>query len=188
MPAVSRRMTRMRWIMFFILLYVMSAMEKAHFLGIPSGDRHWPVILYLPMLAVFYSLFAVETAAPLAALACGIVLDLLSGSGVLVGSSMIPLGLMSLLIVRARLVIFREHMLAQAVMTFVGLVLFAILATLFRKLIGSPALEGQSAWTHFGHLFVDAIYSAIAAPFLFWVFFRFPSMLGFTMQRHWGRR
>jgi cell shape-determining protein MreD len=100
---------------------------------------------------------------------------------------MIPLGLVSLLIVRARLVIFREHMLAQGVMTFLALALFAVLATVFRRLIGAP-LEGQSAWIHFGHLFVNAIYSAVAAPFLFWIFFRFPSMLGFSMQRHWGRR
>jgi rod shape-determining protein MreD len=172
----------MRWIMFLILLYVMSAFQAAHFLGIPSGDRHWPELLYLQALAIFYAMFANEAEAPLAALACGLMIDLLSTPTVLVGTNMIPLGITALLVVRTRLVIFREQMFAQGVMTLLALLLFALVSTIFRVLIGTPALEGQSFWTQLFTLIVDAGYTAAFAPFIFWLFFRFPQMLGFSSR------
>ena len=106
---------------------------------------------------------------------------------VLIGTNMIPLGLTALLLLRMRSVVFREHMMAQAIMTLIALVIFSILSTIFRTLLGSR-LEGDSAWAHLGHLLVDSIYTAILAPFLFWVFFRFPQMLGFTSQRSRSHR
>ena len=56
----------MRWITFFILLYFMYALQIAHLGALPHGPRgddFWPAIEFLPLLAVFYALFAADTAA-----------------------------------------------------------------------------------------------------------------------------
>ena len=72
----------MRWITFFILLLLADALQQSHFASIPhpSNTTPWPAIEYLPMLAIFYALFAAEAYAPLCGLLCGIAYDLANGT------------------------------------------------------------------------------------------------------------
>ena len=170
----------MRWITFAILLYLMTALESAHLGALPSANpmrEPWPEVLFVPMLAVFYALYAAETAAPLAALVCGLMLDITDPS--FLGTNAVPLAIVAWLIVRIRLSIFREHMISQVVMTLLAVLAFAFLAALFRKLIGAP-LHGGGFWRQFGNLAGDAVYTAILAPLFFWFFFRFRQLLGFS--------
>jgi len=171
----------MRWITFFLLLYVTTALQCAKFAAFPSGphgENFFPEILYIQMLAVFYALFAADPLAPLAALACGAVLDLTSG-GDFLGTSALPLAIVAWVLVRTRPSLFREHMLLQMITTLLALLAFSFLDALFRTFFHAP-LVGLSIHTHFFHLAGDAVYTAIAAPLFFWLFFRFQSLLGFT--------
>ena len=170
----------MRWITFFILLYFMYALQIAHLGALPHGPRgddFWPAIEFLPLLAVFYALFAADTVAPLAALACGLAYDI--GNHDFAGTNMIPLALVALLLIRVRLAIFREHAISHFIMTLLAVLVFAFLAALFRKLIGAP-LYGLAFWPHSFQLAGNALYTAIVAPGIFWLLFRFPKLLGFT--------
>ncbi len=177
----------MRWITFLILLYLMAALQMACFGAFPSGqfgDTFWPQIQYLPMLAIFYALFAADTAAPLAALLAGALLDLSNGD--LLGTSAIPLALVAWLLVRIRPSLFREHMLLQMITTLIALLAYALLSVAFRRMIHAP-LDGQSAGGQFFPLAGDAVYTAIVAPLFYWLFFRFQPLLGFSPHGPRGR-
>jgi rod shape-determining protein MreD len=180
----------MRWITFLMLLYLSYALQVAHLGALLLGhtpDDPFPAIEYLPLLAIFYALFATDTAAPMAALFCGLAYDV--GNKDFAGTTMIPLALVALAIVKVRLSIFRDHAATHAVITFLGILLFAGLSALFRRMLGAP-LYGASFWAHFLHLAGNALYTALLAPPAFWLLFRFPKLLGFTPQgpRHSGRR
>ncbi len=84
-------------------------------------------------------------------------------------------------IVRIRLSIFREHFVSQVIMTLVGILAFGLLAALFGKMVGAP-LYNHSVWSHMGRLAGNAVYTAIVAPVLFFVMFKFHGLLGFTAQ------
>lgn len=177
---------RMRWVTFLILLYFATAAQTARLGGIPQapggggrGEQYWPYIEFLPLLAVFYALYAAEASAPLAALFCGLAYDLATPDYDYVGTNLIPLGLVGWLIVRIRLSIFREHFISQVVMTLVGILLFAVLSVAFRRVIGAP-LHGGSMMAHLGVHAGNALYTAIVAPVLFMLLFRRQQLLGFT--------
>ncbi|HUO09083.1 MAG TPA: rod shape-determining protein MreD [Phycisphaerae bacterium] len=170
----------MRWITFFILLFLADALQQSHFASIPhpSHTDPWPSIEYLPLLAIFYALFASEAAAPLGGLCCGIAYDLANHTD-FVGTSAVPLALTAWLVVRIRLSIFREHFVSQLLITLMAILTFALLCLMMRSIAHAP-FEGQSLWTHFMTLAGNAIYTALVAPAFFWLFFRFPGLLGFT--------
>lgn len=174
----------MRWIMFLILLYFMAALQFSKLGAFPSGGNYWPEILYLPMLAFFYALYAEDASGPLAALVCGLVYDLCNDE--FIGTSMIPIGVTAWLIVRVRPSIFRENPISQMMVTLLGVLGFAVISAVFRNLIGAP-LEGRSVWKHMGIVSGDAVYTAIVAPLIFWVFFRFRHLLGFSSHGARGR-
>jgi rod shape-determining protein MreD len=174
----------MRWLTFLILLFFMSALQCSQLGAIPLSHANWPVIQYLPLLAVFYAIFAGEQAAPIAALVCGAAYDVLQSD--YFGTTMIPLSLVALLILRVRLSIFREHLVSQMLLSLLALLAFAVLSALFRWLVNAP-LEGQRFWSHAGHLAGSAIYTAIVSPGLFWLFFRFNRALGFNTGKRTRR-
>ncbi len=170
----------MRWITFLLLLYLMYALQVSHLGALLLGhtsDDPWPSIEYLPLLAVFYALFATESAAPLAALACGIMYDV--GNKDFLGTTMIPLALTSLLLIKIRLLIFREHIISHIIMTLLALLTLALLSTIFRALLGAP-LYANSLLLHFLHLAGNTLYTALLAPAFFKLFFLLKSLLGFT--------
>ena len=170
----------MRWITFFILLYVMAALQNAHLGAIPHAHSDaWPAVEYLPILAIFYALYAAESAGPIAGFLCGLIYDF--GNADILGTNAVPLALTALLIVRIRLSIFREHFMSQLLITLFAILVFALMSLPMHMISGSP-LQGRSGWTHFGTLGGNAVYSSIIAPCFFWLFFRSPTLLGFTQQ------
>jgi len=172
----------MRWITFLLLLYLAYALQVSHLGALLLGhttDDPWPCIEYIPLLAVFYALFAAESAAPLAALVCGMLYDV--GNKDFLGTTMIPLALTALVIVKIRLLIFREHIISHIIMTLVALLLLAVLSTTFRALLKAP-LYADSIFLHFIHLAGNALYTALLAPAFFYLFFRLKSLLGFNLQ------
>jgi rod shape-determining protein MreD len=174
----------MRWLTFLILLFFMFALQLSHLGALPHGphgDLPFPSIEYLPLLAVFYALFADQSAAPIAALLCGLAYDV--GNHEYLGTTMIPLALAALLLLPIRTALFRERPLIHALVAFFILLTFAFLATLTRRLLGAP-LAGLSPWTHFSFLAGSALYTALFAPAFFWLFFRFENLLGFAWRGH----
>jgi rod shape-determining protein MreD len=169
----------MRWITFFILLYLMTAMQVAHFGAIPHSGQPWPAVQYIPLLAIFYALFATDAAAPLAALVCGVAYDLGNYPNDLLGTNLVPLALVAYFVVKIRLSIFREHLVSQALLTLLAMLAFSVLSVIMRLLVQAP-LDGGSAWVHLETLAGNAVYTAIVSPALFWVFFRLTPLLGFT--------
>ncbi len=171
----------MRWITFFILLLLADALQQSHFASIPHPNNTppWPSVEYLPMLAIFYALFAAEAYAPLCGLLCGIAYDLGNHGADLVGTTAVPLAVTAWLVVRIRLSIFRDHAISQLLITLMAVLLFALLCLPMRSLAKAP-FEGHSIWTHFITLAGNAIYTALVAPAFYWVFFRFPGLLGFS--------
>ena len=170
----------MRWITFFILLYLMAALQVSHLLGIPHvHSPEWPAIEYLPILAIFYALYATDSYAPHAGLLCGLLYDLTNAD--MIGTNAVPLALVAFLIVRVRLSIFREHFMAQLLITLFAILLFALFSLPMRYLAHAP-FAGLSLWSHLAAISGNAVYSSVIAPLLFLLFFRFPSLLGFTSQ------
>ncbi len=169
----------MRWITFFILLYLLTAMQVSHFLALSHAGHPWPVIQYVPLLAIFYALFATEASAPLAALVCGAAYDLGNYPNDILGTNLVPLALVAFFVLKMRLSIFREHVVSQFLITLLAMLVFSFLSVVMRVLVQAP-LEGGSAWVHLGLLVGNALYTALAAPFLFWFLFRLTPLLGFT--------
>ncbi len=171
----------MRWITFFILLLLADALQQSHLASIPHPNNTppWPSIEYLPMLAIFYALFAAEAYAPLCGLLCGIAYDLGNHGADLVGTTAVPLAVTAWLVVRIRLSIFRDHAISQLLITLLAVLAFALLCLPMRSLAKAP-FEGHSVWTHFISLAGNAIYTALVAPAFYWFFFRFPGVLGFS--------
>jgi rod shape-determining protein MreD len=169
----------MRCITFFILLFLADALQQSHLGSIPHpfNSTPWPAIEYLPLLAIFYALYASESAAPLCGLLCGIAYDLANHD--FVGTSAVPLAFIAWVIVRIRLSIIREHFMSQLLLTLLAILAFALVCLPMRSFASAP-YQGHSVWTHFATLGGNAVYTSVIAPFLFGLFFRFPSLLGFT--------
>lgn len=171
-------MRGMRWITFLILLFFMSALQNSHFGGFPNGGFDtWPRIEYLPLLAVFYALYAAESSAGLAALLCGAMYDIIDDK--FIGTYMVPLVMVTWLLVRVRLSIFREHAISQVIMTFLAVVAFGAFSAAWRDMLGAP-LYGRAILSDLGRMAGNAIYTALVAPLACWLFFRFKGLLGFS--------
>jgi rod shape-determining protein MreD len=174
----------MRWITFCILLYAATALQSARFLALSAYDH--PAIEYLLLIGIFYALFAPEEAAPLCGFWCGLALDMIS-PGQAVGTAAAPLALVAYAVTIIRLSIFREHVISQIVVTLLGVVLFALLYGFLSAVVGGePARLLAVFWTVFRPLAVNAVYTAAAAPVLFWVLLRLKPILGFELAR--GRK
>ncbi len=168
----------MRWITFFILLYLFAALQASHLGAVPNRDpANWPCIEYLPLLAVFYALYAAETSAPLCALICGVVYDLQTFE--FVGISTVPLALVCLGVVKIRLSLFREHFISQALVSFLAVLAFGLLSAMTHLATGSFA-SGSSFVSHFGSYAGNAVYSSFVAPGIFWILFHLQGILGFS--------
>lgn len=179
----------MRWITFIFLLYLAAGLQAGSLLGIPHAGNiaaTWPRIEYVLLLVVFYSLFADDQQAPLVGLVAGLVLDLTSPFDVL-GTYTVAMGLVALAIVWVRLSIFREHAASQIVITFLAVLVFAMIAGVLRAL--GPGLPDTGIVSRFfgylGDMTLDAIYTGLVAPVAFWLLFRLRPVLGF--EKHGAR-
>lgn len=177
----------MRWITFFVLLYFAAALQAVRLGALSAVPHAYPLIEYLPLLAVIYALFAEEHQAPLAGIVCGLMYDIFSQP---FGVYTISLGLVAWLVVKIRMSIFREHIFSQFIMAFLALLIFGILAALLRQLV--PLLVGHGHgdypfWAAVGGSLINAFYSACIAPAIIWVLFRFAGLLGFHLKSSRGR-
>ncbi|MEI8195084.1 MAG: rod shape-determining protein MreD, partial [Phycisphaerae bacterium] len=111
----------MRWITFFVLLYFAAALQETRFGALSAATHAYPIIEFLPLLAVIYALFADEHQAPLAGIACGLMYDIFSQP---FGIYTISLGLVAWLVVKIRMSIFREHLFSQFIMAFLAILIF----------------------------------------------------------------
>jgi len=177
--------TRMRWISFTILLYVAAALQTTHLLALSTRD--YPAIEYLPLLAIFYALFAAEDVAPLCGLWCGVAYDLIS-TGQPLGTAAVPLALMTFIVVQIRSAVFREHFIAHMIVAVLGIMLFAFFSGLLRAALAGPDVARSAMfWSVFFPLLINALYSGcIAAPLLFWPLRRLGPALGLDTPR--GRK
>ncbi len=177
----------MRWITFFGLLYIAAALQAAH-LGQLNVTGYFH-LEFIPLLVIFYSLYAERESAMVAALFCGLVYDLTSPS--LLGLEMVLLGLLAIGITKIRAHVFRNNFISQMVITFFTTTLF-----LFGRMIISDLL----LWTSGKHAMVpvnltfsmiilsSAAYSAAVAPLLFRGLFLLGPLLGFDSHaRRAGR-
>jgi rod shape-determining protein MreD len=174
----------MRWITFCILIYAAAALQAARFLALSVNDH--PAIEYLPLIGIFYALFAPEETAPLCGFWCGLALDLISSDQPL-GTHAVPLALVAYTVTKIRLSIFREHVVSQFIVALLGVLLFALLAGAFRAITDREA--SQLIGTFFAvsrALAINAIYSAAVAPVIFWLLLRLKPILGFEVAR--GRK
>ena len=168
----------MRWITFLILLYLMAALQESHLGAVPHPHSDaWPAIEYLPILAIFYALYAAESAAPLAGLLCGLMYDFANSD--FLGTNAVPLALVVFLIVRVRLSIFREHYMSQLLITLFAIIVFGFFSVVVRYFVNAP-LQGHNAWAHVGTFAGNAVYSSLIAPLIFWLLFHVQGLLGFT--------
>lgn len=171
----------MRWIPFFILLYLATALQAAH-LGQFSAAGYFH-IEYLPLLAIFYAMFAATDSAPLACFWCGLVYDLTS-SGPL-GLQAILLAMIGLGIIPIRKHIFRANPVSQAVLTCLGVLLFMIARSLVEWLVfptAGGAWGGIGLATQVGLIASSTLYTALVAPGLFRLLFLLGSLLGFETR------
>ncbi len=89
--------------------------------------------------------------------------------------------------VKIRLSIFREHILSQFIIAVLGILLFAMLAALLQAIMGKPEVSRSTTfWSVLFPLSVNALYSGIVAPALFWIMLRLRPILGFDPPR--GRK
>jgi rod shape-determining protein MreD len=172
----------MRWITFILLLYIAAALHSAWFCAL-GGAEKFPRIDYVAMLAIFYALFAAEDYALMAALCCGILYDLMAPSPI--GPHTFSLALVAWVIVRVRLSIFREHVISQAVVTMLAAAAFGLLTqslwVIMPKLLGIattglPFGAAMKAWL------INALYTGIVAPGVFWLLFKLNTLLGFSVR------
>ena len=175
----------MRWIIFGILLYAAAALQMTHFLSLRPGDC--PALEFLPLLAIFYALFAMEDVAPLCGFWCGLALDLIT-PGVPMGTNAVPLALVALVVVKIRLSVFRENVISQVVVAGLGVLLFAGLSAVWHTILlsGGDASRPSTFWAVFGPLAINALYTGAVAPALFWLLLLLRPILGFEPAR--GRK
>jgi rod shape-determining protein MreD len=178
----------MRWIPFILLLYLAAGLQAGALLGFPHANTPlpWPTLQYVMLLVVFYSLFANEQLAPLAALAAGLALDLINPLDVL-GTSTMAMGLVSLAIIAVRMSIFREHAASQIIMTILAVLLFAVVAGTLRS-VGPGVPDTQVVLPfakYFGLMSANAVYTGLLAPLVFWLLLQMRNLLGFAA--HGGR-
>ncbi|MEI8198214.1 MAG: rod shape-determining protein MreD [Phycisphaerae bacterium] len=177
----------MRWITFLVLLFFAAALQTARLGALAPVPQAYPMIEYLPLLAVIYALFADEHQAPLAGVACGLVYDVFSQP---FGVHTIALGLVALSVVKIRMSIFREHIFSQFIMAFLAILIFGVLAAVLRELTPLLVGHGHSAypfWPALGGSVINAFYTACVAPAVVWCLFRFAGLLGFHLKSSRGR-
>jgi rod shape-determining protein MreD len=166
----------MRWLPFFILLYLAAALQVAELGRLTTGG--YLRIEFLPLLALFYALFADEQLAPIAALICGLTYDLLSPNPL--GTFSIALGLVALGILKIRLSVFRDQMISQLILSILALLAFAFLVAIVGGITGGLAGQTLRVWRT---LSANAVYSGVLAPLFFWLLGRLNPMLGFPAVR-----
>jgi len=161
----------MRWIGFLILLALAAVLQSTVVSWIRI-QRIGPDLVFL--LALFYLLYAEPLDALIVAWLAGLTLDLFSQ--VRLGTFAFSFGLVGLVLVRLRQLVFRDHPVTQLFLALVGCELTQAVA---RSV--TAVLEPRLAWgptdVLLGALYT-ALYTAVLAPYVLWLLLRFRGVLG----------
>lgn len=175
----------MRWIAFAILLYCVTVVQTT---VAPMLKLHgvWPDVLVI--VAVYYALAAAPTDAMLACWIVGLMIDL-SGAGYLqhgnVGIGALSLGLIALLLVKARELTFRDSIWTALFFTFSAKLILSILTGVHMIYVAkAPVRLGEIVTVGF----YSAAYTAVLAPYGHWILRQLRGPLGVGVSYRWGVR
>ncbi len=165
----------MRWIAFFIVLYLLTVLQTtvAPFVAIHGVVPHLLIIF-----AVHYILSAKEIDAALACWCIGFAIDLttLNFAGYSnVGVYSFSLGLIGFVAVRMRELTFRDSPVAQCLFTFAVLVSLGIMTGLHAAYVLG---DGSAFWQQFTLAWWQAVYTGMMAPYGLWILNRLRAVLG----------
>ncbi len=175
----------MRWIAFGILLYCVTVVQTT---VAPMLALHgiWPD--FLTIVAVYYALAAAPTDAMLACWVVGLAIDLTGASYFQhgnVGIDALSLGLISLLLVKARELTFRDSVWTALFFTFTAKLILSVL-------VGVHMLYVAKVPGRFGEIVTvgaySAAYTAVLAPYGHWILRQLRGPLGVGVSYRWGVR
>ena len=175
----------MRWITFAILLYCVTVIQTT---VAPMLKLHgvWPD--FLVIVAVYYALAAAPRDAMLACWVVGLAIDL-TGASYLehgnVGIAALSLGLIAILLVKARELTFRDSIWTALFFTFTAELILSVLVGVHRLYVAkAPGRLGDVA-TVGVYL---AAYTAVVAPYVHWILRQLRGVLGVGVSYRWGVR
>lgn len=165
----------MRWMPFAILLYLTTALQVSLS---PFFAVHGISFDLMVILAVHYALLARAGDAQIACWIIGFAADLTSlnyQNHSNIGIHAIAFGLLGLAIVNLRELTFRDSVVTQLLLTFVGKLLVATIVSLHMVYV-------LGEWSRLGQLFLmgfySAIYTALVAPYGHWFLKKLRGVLG----------
>lgn len=161
----------MRWMALLAVLLVAAVLQSTAVAWIRI-HRIGPDLLFI--VAVYYALHAGPADGLLAAWAAGLTTDLFSD--VRMGTFAFAFGLVGLLVVRFRELVFRDHPVTQVLITAVGCGMAQVLAQTVTIAL-QPALQ-PDLWKVFLTALYTAVYTAVLAPYLLWLLGRVRGLLG----------
>lgn len=175
----------MRWIAFAILLYCVTVAQTTL---APLLALHgvWPD--FLAIVAVYYALAAAPADAMLACWVVGLAMDLSGASYQAsgnVGVCALSLGLISVPLVKARDLTFRDSVWTALVFSFIAKLALSLL-------VGVHMLYVTQTEGRFGEVATvgvySAVYTAVLAPYGHWMLKQFRGLLGVGVSYRWGVR
>ena len=173
----------MRWLNFFILIYVT--------LGIQIGLGGYSNIgqaqpNFVLLVGVFVAMNAPRDAALLGCFLLGFVQDLLTTSPL--GLYALETSLVGLLVVSTQEIVYREHFLTHMFLGFVGALLAAIITLIHSGIYPYFHAGVRSPRPTVGGLIGGALYTGLLAPIVIGILQRLRKLFGFRPGRSHGNR
>ena len=150
----------MRWPIFAVMLFITAVLQV-------TASRHLPMADgltrpdFLALLALFFALYAPRHHAPLTALICGLVADLLS-FGPPPGTFAFSFGLLGLLTLRARRLLYPDHPISRIILAFCWSLLTQLFAFALPWILGPHSFAYFMSFT--GLAVRIALYTAVFTP------------------------
>ena len=150
----------MHWPIFAIVLFITAVLQitASSFLPLAEGLIRPD---FLALLALFFSLYAPRSHAPLAALIVGLVADLLS-FGPPPGTFAFSFGLLGLLTLRARWLLHPDHPISRIILAFFWTILTQLFAFAIPWILGPRSFADFTSFT--GIAVRIALYTAVFTP------------------------
>ncbi|NIA07088.1 MAG: rod shape-determining protein MreD [Actinobacteria bacterium] len=150
----------MRWPIFFVILFVTAVLQITATRYLPLADGLVRPD-FLALLALFFSLYAPRHHAPLAALIVGLVADLLS-FGPPFGTFAFSFGLLGLLILWARRLLYPDHPISRIILAFCWSLLTQLFAFAIPWILGPHSFADFMSFS--GLAVRIALYTAVFTP------------------------
>ena len=150
----------MRWPIFAVILFVTAVLQITAGRYLPLADGLTRPD-FLALLAMFFSLYAPRPHAPLAALIVGVVADLLA-VGTAPGTFTFSFGLLGLLTLRARSLVYPDHPVSRITMAFFWGFLTQLFAFALPWILGPRSFAEFMSF--FGLAFRIGLYTSVFTP------------------------